>query len=111
MATGQMLCVPFPLWISVSRRNRLASQLRSLKVYCLNANLLLLLFSPEQPGKSQEGVEQMTLKAKTTENQQSRSMRKWLLVVIKSIKESSKVRLEVTEKTKSNDNKTQKETS
>ena len=51
----------------------------------------------------------MTLKQK--QQKTNRAGMREMAVVIKSIKESSKVRLEVTEKTKSNDNKTQKETS
>lgn len=109
MATGQMLCVPFSLWISVNWRNRLDRQLRSLKVYCLNDNLLLLLFSLNNQENHREGVEQMTLRQK--QQKTNRAGMREMAVVIKSIKESSKVRLEVTEKTKSNDNKTQKETS
>ena len=94
-ATGQTLCAPCSLWISVSWRNRLDSQLGSLKVYSLNDSLSSLLFSLNNQENHREWVEQMTLRQKPQKTNGA-GVRE-MAVVIKSIKESSKVRLEVTE--------------
>lgn len=105
------LCVQFSLWISMSWRNRLDGHLRSLEVCFLSDSLLSLLSSLDHQENHREWVEQMTLRKKQQKNNKAGVGE--MAVAIKSIKESSKIRSEVTEKTKQNsdNNKTQRETS
>lgn len=84
-------CVRFSLWFSVSWKNLLESHLRSLEDCFPSVSLFFLLFLFDKPGKS-HGVGG-TYDIQKNKEQKTRAGVGGMAVAIKSIKESSKIKL------------------